>query len=328
MPRISPRIRQPRPPDRGFAREISLWRRFRRTRNPELREQLVLTYTPLVLGIANRVHQRLPPHLERQDLVSSGMIGLLAAVDGYDPERSSKFAAYAAPRIFGAIIDWLRKSDFLPRSARRRGETLQFLSLEEPVRSTGTEREQRPSLLETIVDEQARDPEESVIKHEIVREALGALPEGEREIVVLHHFGDLSITALAELRGVTPRRIWAIHAHAIARLQLLLKDSSEVVAEDPHGTGVTNGIGTVSALPAANVEAALIAAPDALTPPELEVLRAAAEGMSAEETAQRLTKSAGTVRTQRKNVLAKLRARNMAQAVWLGCKKGYLRPAA
>jgi RNA polymerase sigma factor FliA len=326
MPRISPRIRQPRFPDRRSSRELSLWRRFRRTGNPTLREQLVLSYTPLVAGIANRVHQRLPPHLDRQDLVSSGMIGLLAAIDGYDPERSSTFAAYAAPRILGAIIDWLRKNDFIPRSARSRGEDLQFLSLEEPVRTTGADQEQRPSLRETIVDEQARDPQESVVNQEAVRTALDALPPREREIVVLHHFADVPLTTLAELIDVTPRRVSAIHSQAITHLQLLLSDAPDVGVDGDHRLSVADGDGIPSELPAANVEAALNGAPDALTAPELDVLRAAAGGMSAEETAERLTKSPGTVRAQRKSVRAKLRARNMAQAVWLACKKGYLRP--
>jgi RNA polymerase sigma factor FliA len=320
MLRISPRIRQPRLPDRGSAREAVLWRRFRRSRNPRLREQLVLAYTPLVTAIANRVYRRLPPHLDQQDLVSSGMVGLLAAVDGFDPERSSMFAAYATPRILGAIIDWLRNNDFLPRSARARGDDVQFLSLEEPVQSAGTDQEQPPRLFETIVDDHVRDPQESVVDQEALRAALDALPPREREVVVLHHFADVSLTALAEQIGVTPRRICAIHAQAITHLELLLTDSPEAEANGNHGSDPPDD-GIPNELPAR-------VGSDALTPPELEVLRAAAEGMSAEETAGRLIKSAGTIRTQRKSVLAKLRARNMAQAVWVACEKGYLRPAA
>jgi RNA polymerase sigma factor for flagellar operon FliA len=303
-----------------------LWRRFRRTKNPALREQLVLTYTPLVIRIADRLHRRLPPHLERQDLVSSGMIGLLAAVDGYDPERSSLFVAYAAPRIFGAIVDWLRKNDFLPRSARQRAEDLQFLSLEEPVRRGESEREQQPSLAETIVDEQARDPEECVVNQETVRAALEALPPREREIVVLHHFADVPFPMLADVIGVSPRRVWAIHSQAIAHLELLLEEPAEIEADGDVASDPLEGEGLSTEGPTA--DGAPAGASGALTPPELEVLRAAAEGMSAEETAERLTKSPGTIRAQRKSVRMKLHARNMAQAVWLACKMGYLRPAA
>src|SRR3954471_10914130 len=109
MRRNTPSIRQPNLTDRRLPRELSLWRRFRRTKNPTLREELVLSYTPLVVSIAGRVHRRVPSHVDRRDLVSSGMVGLLTAVDGYDPEVSNVFAAYAAPRILGAIIDSLRK---------------------------------------------------------------------------------------------------------------------------------------------------------------------------------------------------------------------------
>lgn len=315
MLRISPRIRQSRHLDRGSPRELSLWRRFGRTKNPAVREQLVLVYTPLVTGIAGRVARRLPPHVDRQDLVSSGMIGLLAAVDGYDPERANEFSAYAAPRIFGAMIDWLRKTDSLTRTARQQGDDVQVLSLDQSVQTAASDPEQRPSLAETIVDDHVPDPQESVVDQETVRTALGALPPREREVVVLHHFADLSMAVLADLAGVTPRRISAIHSKAIAHLEQALSDAPEPELEEVcRASGSGNG--------SANTEA------DALTPPELEVLRAAAEGMSAEETAERLTKSPGTIRTQRKSVREKLRARNMAQAVYLACKQGYLRPVA
>jgi RNA polymerase sigma factor for flagellar operon FliA len=318
MRRISPRIRESRPAAERPSSEVLLWHRFRRTQNPRLREQLVLAYAPLVHGIAKRIHRRLPPHLDRQDLVSSGMIGLLAAVDGYDPERSTMFVAYAAPRIFGAMIDWLRKNDCIPPSARRRGEDLQVLSLEEPVERAAGDQGKQPCLLELLPDEQAPDPEECVVTQETVRLALEALPPREREIVVLHHFADVPLPTLAAAVGLSPRRVWAIHSHAIAHLELLLDDPCEADAVEDACIDASDGGG-------ASME---LARPNALTPPELDVLRAAADGMSAEETAQRLTKSAGTVRAQRKSVRVKLRARNMAQAVWLACKKGYLRPAA
>ena len=149
MSQKSPRIHQPSLTDRRLPREASLWRRFRRTKCPTLREELVLGYAPLVLSIAGRVHRRVPSHVDRRDLVSSGMVGLLAAIDGYDPEFPNAFAAYAAPRILGAIIDSLRKSDLVPRSTRERGEEIQFLSLEEPMLRNGTGQE-RPSVGETI----------------------------------------------------------------------------------------------------------------------------------------------------------------------------------
>ena len=313
MSQKSPRIHQPSLSDRRLPREASLWRRFRRTKCPTLREELVLGYAPLVLSIAGRVHRRVPSHVDRRDLVSSGMVGLLAAIDGYDPEFPNAFAAYAAPRILGAIIDSLRKSDLVPRSTRERGEEIQFLSLEEPMLRNGTGQE-RPSVGETIPDVRAEDPATSVVEQETVRAALRELSQRERQIVALHYFSDVSFANLANLVGVTPTRLRTIHAQAMMRLQQLLDEQLE--ADDEATLRAQDGVeGTVSAR-------------ELLTPAELDVLRAAAEGMSANETADRLIKSTGTIKTQRKSVLAKLQARNMAEAVWLGCKKGYLSPAA
>jgi RNA polymerase sigma factor for flagellar operon FliA len=312
MQKKSPRIHQPSLTDRRLPREASLWRRFRRTKCPTLREELVLGYTPLVVTIAGRVHRRLPPHVDRRDLVSSGMVGLLAAVDGYDPEFPNFFAAYAAPRILGAIIDSLRESDLVPRSVRERGDEIQFLSLEEPTSHNGIE---RPSVGETIPDARAADPATSVVEQETVRAALRKLSERERQIVALHYFSDMSFTSLADLAGVTPTRLRTIHAQAMMRLQRLLEEPETLEAYD-------------DAMPEQNGKGGTAPAREVLTPAELDVLRAAAEGMSADETADQLIKSTGTIRSQRKSVLAKLQAKNMAEAVWLGCKKGYLSPAA
>jgi RNA polymerase sigma factor for flagellar operon FliA len=241
------------------------------------------------------------------------MVGLLGAVDGYDPDFPNVFAAYAAPRILGAIIDSLRKSDLVPRSVRDRGEKIQFLSLEEPMSHNGTGHE-RPTVGETIPDVRAEDPATSVVEQQTVRAALRDLSERERQIVALHYFSDMSFTSLADLVGITPTRLRTIHAQAMIRLRKLL---GEPVDADDEET-----------LHAENEKEESVAAREALTPAELDVLRAAAEGMSADETADQLIKSTGTIRTQRKSVLAKLQARNMAEAVWLGCKKGYLSPAA
>jgi RNA polymerase sigma factor FliA len=313
MHQKSPRIQQPSLTDRRLPREASLWRRFRRTKCPTVREELVLGYTPLVMSIAARVHRRVPSHVDRRDLVSSGMVGLLAAIDRYDPEFPNAFAAYAAPRIFGAIIDSLRKSDLVPRSLRERGEEIQFLSLEEPILHNGTGQEP-PSVGETIPDVRAEDPATSVVEQENVRAALRELSERERQIIALHYFSDMPFTSLADLVGVTPTRLRTIHTQAMIRLQQLLGEPLE--ADDKDALREENG------------KKETVSAREALTPAELDVLRAAAEGMSADETADRLIKSTGTIRTQRKSVLAKLQARNMAEAVWLGCKKGYLSPAA
>ncbi len=82
------------------------------------REELVLEYAPLVKQIANRLAARLPDNLDRQDLIQAGMIGLLDAIEKYDPGKETQFRTYAEFRIRGAMLDDLRATDWIPRSVR------------------------------------------------------------------------------------------------------------------------------------------------------------------------------------------------------------------
>jgi len=97
-----------------------LWARFAQTRDPALREQLILQYRPLVKFVLKRIAYRLPPMLEFEDLLSFGTEGLLEAVERFDPSRSVKFQSFAILRIRGCILDRLRDADHLPRTVRRR----------------------------------------------------------------------------------------------------------------------------------------------------------------------------------------------------------------
>ncbi|RLC25735.1 MAG: FliA/WhiG family RNA polymerase sigma factor, partial [Deltaproteobacteria bacterium] len=83
------------------------------------REELILKYAPLVRYIAERMAMRLPPSVSKDDLASAGILGLFDAIDKFDPERGVKFRTYAEHRIRGAILDELRKMDWVLRSVRR-----------------------------------------------------------------------------------------------------------------------------------------------------------------------------------------------------------------
>jgi RNA polymerase sigma factor FliA len=95
-----------------------LWREFKATNEPQLRERLILHYSPLVKYVAGRVGVGLPPNIEQADLVSYGIFGLIDAITKFDIERAIKFETYAISRIKGAIIDELRAIDWIPRSVR------------------------------------------------------------------------------------------------------------------------------------------------------------------------------------------------------------------
>ncbi len=103
----------------------ALWPRYRQTHDPAIREKLILAYSPLVKYVVDRLAISLPAVLDAEDLVSYGIIGLIDAVERFDPDRGFKFETFALPRIRGTIIDQLRALDWLPRSARQRAKEIE-----------------------------------------------------------------------------------------------------------------------------------------------------------------------------------------------------------
>lgn len=89
------------------------------------RDQLILEYAPLIKYIAQKIAARLPANIELDDLISSGVIGLMDAIDKYDSSRDNKFKTYAEFRIRGAILDELRAQDWVPRSVREKAKQLE-----------------------------------------------------------------------------------------------------------------------------------------------------------------------------------------------------------
>ncbi len=102
-----------------------LWRRYTEQRDEKARERLILTYAPLVKFVAGRLAVGLPGHVDEGDLVSYGMLGLINAIERYEPDRDIKFETYAISRIKGAIIDELRSMDWVPRSVRSRAREIE-----------------------------------------------------------------------------------------------------------------------------------------------------------------------------------------------------------
>ena len=104
----------------------SLWRQYRLNKGDKaLRDRLILTYAPLVKYVAGRLGSGLPAHVDEGDLVSYGLLGLIGAIERYDPDRDVKFETYAIARIKGSIIDELRAMDWVPRSVRSRAREIE-----------------------------------------------------------------------------------------------------------------------------------------------------------------------------------------------------------
>jgi RNA polymerase sigma factor for flagellar operon FliA len=103
----------------------NLWREYRRTKDQGVRDRLIVMYAPLVKYVAGRLGSGLPAHVDEGDLVSYGLLGLIGAIERYDPDRDIKFETYAMARIKGAIIDELRALDWVPRSVRSRAREIE-----------------------------------------------------------------------------------------------------------------------------------------------------------------------------------------------------------
>jgi RNA polymerase sigma factor for flagellar operon FliA len=150
----------------------SLWLEYRRTGDGGIRDRLILTYAPLVKYVAGRLGSGLPAHVDEGDLVSYGLLGLMSAIERYEPDRDVKFETYAIARIKGAIIDELRAMDWVPRSVRSRAREIEraIAELEAKLGTAPTD-EQIAAKVGITVEEL----EESLA--EIARSSIAALDE-------------------------------------------------------------------------------------------------------------------------------------------------------
>jgi RNA polymerase sigma factor FliA len=154
-----------------------LWHKFKDEQDQDARNRLILAYAPLVKYVAGRMSSGLPAHIEEADLISYGLLGLIGALERFDPAREIKFETYAIARIKGSIIDELRSLDWVPRS----------------VRSKAREIEKVITLLETRLHRAPTDDE-------IARE-LGM--EGDEFQATLTQISNTSIVALDELWAIS-----------------------------------------------------------------------------------------------------------------------------
>jgi len=150
----------------------ALWLDYRKTGDPALRDRLILTYAPLVKYVAGRLGSGLPAHIDGGDLIQYGLLGLIGAIERFEPERDIKFETYAIARIRGAIIDELRAMDWVPRSVRSRARDIEraIAELESKTGKAPTDEEiaQKLGLTQEELDESLSD---------IARSSIAALDE-------------------------------------------------------------------------------------------------------------------------------------------------------
>ena len=134
-----------------------LWRRYKEDGDPRARERLVLAYSPLVKYVAGRMSTGLPAHVEEADLISYGLLGLISAIERFEPAREIRFETFAITRIKGSIIDELRSLDWVPRSVRAKAREIERANakLEHQLHRAPSDQEMAKALETTVEDFQA-----------------------------------------------------------------------------------------------------------------------------------------------------------------------------
>lgn len=157
------------------------WRAYKRSALRSARDQLILHYAPLVHIVAGRLASAAPSHVDRADLVSYGVFGLIDAIDKFDPDRGLRFETYAIARIRGHIVDELRSYDWVPRSVRAKARTIEstLCSLEAELHRAPTDHELAAALGMSDGDLRRALSQVAFVNLVTFDAALGAAVDGE-----------------------------------------------------------------------------------------------------------------------------------------------------
>lgn len=236
-----------------------LWEEYGKGRTPELREKLILEYAPLVKLVAGRLSMYLGYNVEYDDLVSYGIFGLIDAIDKYDSMKEVKFETYASLRIRGAILDQIRKMDWIPRTIRQKQKKIDAVirQIEAENGRAATDEEIAASLgisdeeylewqsqlkITNIVSlneymEQGSEvpaepnrhttarfesPEENIEKEElkqVLEQTLQMLTEKERKVILLYYYEDLTLKEISSVLEVSESRISQLHTRALQKMK-------------------------------------------------------------------------------------------------------------
>jgi RNA polymerase sigma factor for flagellar operon FliA len=246
------------------------------------RERILLEHLPTVTYVARRIHERLPQHVELDDLISAGVVGLIDAFSKFDHSKKVQFKNYAQFRIRGAILDSLRTLDWSPRELRRKGRAVQ-----EAIRASTQRLGRAPAEPEIAAEmglelaeyqqllgdlkgleigslhiERSEDsgdeelvyipgsPEDDPLfrclqseMRERLAEAIDELPEKERLVLTLYHYENFTMKEIGQMLGVVESRISQIHSSAVVRLRASLAALGTKVAQSAQRQGVPRAAG-------------------------------------------------------------------------------------
>ena len=227
------------------------------TRSAQEREALILEHLPQVNWIASRIHEKLPASVQLDDLISAGIVGLLAAVDNFDPIHNASLRTYAEYKIRGAILDSIRGLDGIPSHRRKYVKQVQeAISIaEQRLQRTPTEEEiaaqlsislqeyqqlmldlrgvslgsldniensEEIGLLKFIADDSEQSPEHVLQQSQlegVITAGIEKMPENERTVLSLYYKEELNLREIASIMGLHITRISQLRSQGILRLR-------------------------------------------------------------------------------------------------------------
>jgi RNA polymerase sigma factor for flagellar operon FliA len=237
--------------------QLDLWREYSISKDPEIREKLIVEYSYLVKYVAGRLSIYFGSNVDYDDMVGYGVFGLIDAIDKFNINKGVKFETYASLRIRGSIIDSIREMDWVPRSLRQKNKELErvYTELENQLGHSASDKQVAEKLgismaefykllgdvsvssmvsLEDFLDQNCEigveqsninkeDKPESYLElteiKDILLNAIGRLPDKEKNVVSLYYFDELTLKEISMIMKVSESRISQLHTKAILRMR-------------------------------------------------------------------------------------------------------------
>lgn len=246
-----------------------LWEMYRNTPTAEIREQIIIEYAPLVRLVAGRLSMYLGYNVEYEDLVSYGVFGLIDAIDKFDVGKDVKFETYASLRIRGAILDQIRRMDWIPRTVRQKqkkiDEAIKSVEMktgktamdEDVARELGVSDEEYLNWqsqlkitnvvsLNEFVDQGSEpvmdartnshfaQPEDVVSQNElkeVIEQTLEILTEKEKKVILLYYYEELTLKEISRVLEVSESRISQLHTKALLKMKKKMGSYMDIVVD-------------------------------------------------------------------------------------------------
>ena len=248
----------------------NLWDDYRKNPTPALREQLIIEYAQLVKLVAGRLSMYLGHNVEYEDLVSYGIFGLIDAIDKFNMEKNVKFETYASLRIRGAILDQIRKMDWIPRTVRQRQRKIDEAIKQIELRTGKTASDEELAMELDISGEELcnwqsqlkvtnvisldefteagpepvmdathnshfTQPEELVAKEELktmLVKSLDNLTEKERKVIELYYYEDLTLKEISNILDVSESRVSQLHTKGLIKMRKVMGPYMDILTTD------------------------------------------------------------------------------------------------